>query len=203
MSDPDATLTPGYKSKEAYGWLPLADPSYVLPQELLDSPVPEKHAMRILASYNEGGFMRGLALMGPAFQDPEYGVLTLAEREFIGVIVSSVNYCATCLIMHGHLLGEYIGDHGRARWIAINYRSVDLSVQERAIADYCVKLTEQPGRMEQADLQALRDVGISDEKIYYIIELVGMFNLTNRMASGYGMRPDEEFMQGLAPTMST
>ena len=199
---PTGTLNTQFKSNDPYGWL-SGDDAYSLPQEWLDTlPVPEKHSARILASYNEEGYGRSGAFMMPVFFDPAYGLLTLAEREFIGVVVSAVNSCPTCLIIHGHNLGELIGDHGRARRIGINYRTVELSVEERAIADYCVKLTEQPGRMEAADIQALRDVGISDAKIYYIIELAGVFNLTNRMTSGYGMRPDDDFMAAIVPASS-
>jgi uncharacterized peroxidase-related enzyme len=199
MTPPPSTLKPDHRSSEAYGWL-AGDEGYALPEAWLDEmPVAEVDAMRILASYNEAGIARGGAFMVPIVFDPAYGLLTLAEREFIGVVVSSANACPTCVIIHGHSLGELIGDHGRARRIAINYRSVELSVEERAIADYCVKLTEQPGRMEAADIQALRDAGLSDAKIYYVIELIGVFNLSNRMASGYGMRPGDDFMASIAP----
>ncbi|WP_340267970.1 peroxidase-related enzyme [Sphingobium mellinum] len=194
-------MTPDFRSNDPYCWLP-GDPAYQLPQEWLESPVPEKHSIRILASYEDAGFNRMAAFMGPAFRDPSYGELTLAEREFIGVVVSSINHCVTCLIIHQHLLGEYIGDHGRAKRIAINYRGVSLSEQERAIADFCVKLTEQPGRMELADLQKLRDAGISDRKIYYIVEMASMFNMTNRLTSGFGQRPDDEFIAEIAPAAS-
>ncbi len=200
-SDPNSTLAPDFKSSDPYCWLP-GDPAYQLPQEWLESPVPEKHSIRILASYEEAGFNRMAAFMGPAFRDPSYGELSLAEREFIGVVVSSINHCVTCLIIHQHLLGDYIGDHGRAKRIAINYRVVALSKQERAIADFCVKITEQPGRMEPVDLQKLRDVGISDRKIYYIVEMASMFNMTNRLTSGFGQRPDDEFMDEIAPAAS-
>jgi AhpD family alkylhydroperoxidase len=74
------------------------------------------------------------AYMMPAFVDPSYGLLTIAEREFIAVVVSSTNSCPTCLVFHGHNLGKEIGDHGRARRIGINYRAVELTVEERAIA---------------------------------------------------------------------
>ena len=198
MSNVKSTLEPGYKDADAYGWL-AGDDSYTLPPECLESPVPELHSARILASYDEAGFNRGGAFMQPIFYDPEYGCLTMAERRFIGVVVSCVNFCPTCLIIHTHKLGEAIGDHGRAKRIAINYRAVGLSVEERAIADYSVKLTEQPGPMEPADVQALRDAGISDAKIYNIVELVCVYNLTNRMTAGYGMRPDDEFMATIAP----
>lgn len=199
MTIHSSTLKPDHVSSEAYGWLAGND-GYALPQAWLEEmPPAEVDAMRILASYNEAGIARGGAFMVPIIFDPAYGLLTLAEREFIGVIVSSVNACPTCLIIHGHSLGTLIGNHGRARRIAINYRSVDLSAEERAIADYCVKLTEQPGRMEERDIQALRDAGLNDAKIYYVIELIGVFNLSNRMASGYGMRPGDDFMDSIAP----
>lgn len=202
MPKSERTLKPNYESKEPYGWL-AGDDNYQMPSEWVETmPVPEIHAARILASYDEDGYARGGAYMMPAFFDPEYGVLSMAEREFIGVVVSAVNNCPTCMLIHCHGLGEQIANHGRARRIAINYRSVDLSREERAIADYCVKLTEQPGRMEASDLQALRDVGVSDTKIYYVIELIGIFNLTNRMTSGYGMRPDDDFLEGITPRNS-
>lgn len=115
------------------------------------------------------------------------------------MVVSATNSCPTCLVFHGHNLGKEIGDHGRVRRIGINYRSVELSVEERAIADFCVKITEQPGRMEEADIPALRDAGLSDAKIYYVIELAGLFNVTNRLTSAYGMRLDDDFLASIAP----
>ena len=160
---------------------------------------PEKQAMATLMPYELEGNKRIGAYMAPPFIDPNYGLLTMAERKLIGVVVSSINACVTCLIIHRHGLGELLGDHGRARRIAINYRTVELSPQERAIADYCVKMTEQPSKMEQADLQKLRDVGVPDRKIYYVVELAALFNMTNRLTAGYGMRPDEEFMREIGP----
>lgn len=196
----DSTLAPGSGTKDAYCWL-QGVPGYEPPAEWLAAlPVPEKHSLSILQSFDEPGSARRGAFVGPLFFDPAYGLLTLAEREFIGVVVSALNACITCLVVHTHRLGELIADHGRARRIAINYRTVGLSAQERAIADYCVKLTEQPGRMEEADIQRLRDVGLTDRKIYFIVELVAVFNLTNRMTSGYGVRPDDEFMVEMSPT---
>ncbi len=75
---------------------------------------------------------------------------------------------------------KYIGDHSRARRIAINYRTVAMSAQERAITDFAVKVTEQPGKLEPSDLEKLRDVGLSDAKIFYVIEIAAMCNFTNR-----------------------
>jgi uncharacterized peroxidase-related enzyme len=190
------TLVPEFKSNDPYGWLSGKD-DYQLPAEwqALMADIPEKHSARILASIDEEAFARYAMYVTPVFSDPKHGLLSLAERELIGVVVSSLNACVTCSIIHGYKLGQYIGDHGRARRIAINYRTVALSAQERAIADFAVKITERPGKLEPADLQKLRDVGLSDAKIFYVIELAAMFNFTNRIMSAYGMRPDDEFMR--------
>jgi uncharacterized peroxidase-related enzyme len=137
--------------------------------------------------------------VNPIFEDPNHGLLSLAERELIGVVVSSANACVTCLIVHEYKLGESIGDHSRARRVAVNYRTVALSAQERAIADFVLKVTEQPGKLEPADIEKLREVGLSDAKIFYVIEIAATYNLSNRVMSAYGMRPDDEFMAKIAP----
>jgi uncharacterized peroxidase-related enzyme len=199
MSAQKPTLTPDFISADSYGWL-RADENYQLPAEWLEAmPVPEKAAARIIASFDEAGFDRMGQFLGTMFYDPGYGTLTLAERTLIGVVVSSINACVTCLIIFTHKLGIHIGDHGRARRLAVNYRTVTLSTQERAIADYCVKLTQEPGKMEAADMQALRDAGLSEARIFNVIELAAAFNFTNRWTAGYGARPDDDFMVKIAP----
>ncbi len=200
MKANESTLVPEFKSNDPYGWLSGND-NYQLPAQWLElmADSPEKHSARILASIDEESFARYAMYVNPVFSDPEHGLLSLAERELIGVVVSSINACVTCLIIHGYKLGKYIGDHSRARRIAINYRTVALSAQERAIADLAVKITEQPGKLELADLQKLREVGLSDAKIIYVIEIAAMYNFTNRIMSAYGMRPDDEFMAETAP----
>lgn len=194
------TLVPEFKSNDPYGWL-CGNDNYQFPAEWrqLMANSPEKHSARILASIDQESFARYVTFVNPVFDDPEHGLLSLAERELIGVVVSSRNACVTCLIIHEYKLGKYIGDHSRARRIAINYRTVALSAQERAIADFAVKITEQPGNLEPADLQQLREVGLSDAKIFYVIETAAMYNLSNRIMSAYGMRPDDEFMAEIAP----
>lgn len=202
MSDAASTLHPEYRSEEPYFWL-SGDPSYRLPdawrEQMEAGGVGEIASLQCQGSIDEPGLQASSAYFAGPFSNPEYGVLTLAEREFIGVVVSSINCCVTCLSIHEHKLGQLIGNPGRARRIAINYRTVDLLPQERAIADYCAKLTRTPNILEAADLQALRDVGISDRKIYFIVEMAALFNLTNRLTAGYGMRPDDSFMERIAP----
>lgn len=195
----ETTLHPGFTVPDAYGFLVPRKGFEVDPDSLTELPVPERNSIAILSSYEIEGRARFGAFVMPVFFDPAYGRLSLAEREFIGVIISGVNHCITCLVVHTDLLGKYIGDHGRARRIGINYRQVTLSDRERAIADFCVKLTNDPGQLEAADIAMLRAAGLDDEEIYYVVELAGLFNMTNRTTAAYGMRPDDDFMAAITP----
>lgn len=199
-AEDETTLVPGFKASEPYGWL-SGDDTYQLSAEWLRllGDTPEKHSARILASIDQASFANYAMFVTPIFEDPNHGLLSQAERELIGVVVSSANACVTCLIVHEQKLGKAIGDHSRARRIAVNYRTVALSAQERAMADFAVKLTEQPGKLEPADVQTLREVGLSEAEIFYVIEIAATYNLSNRVMSAYGMRPDDEFMAQIAP----
>jgi alkylhydroperoxidase family enzyme len=43
------------------------------------------------------------------------------------------------------------------------------------------------------DRQALRDAGFSDADIWDICDVVGLFNMTNRVAAGVDMMPNPEY----------
>ena len=99
MTDPNPTLVRGHEGHEPYLWL-QGDDSVVVPAETLDAlPVPERHSTQAMASFEPEGRARFGAFLAPLFFDPEYGVLTLAEREFISVVVSDVNSCPTCMLI--------------------------------------------------------------------------------------------------------
>ncbi|MCB2051544.1 MAG: peroxidase-related enzyme [Novosphingobium sp.] len=189
------------KSKsDPYSWLPC-DNAYEMPDEWLDllEDVPEKHSMRVLAFYGKESFGRSSAYVGPIFYDPEYGTLTLKERELVALVVSSMNGCVSCVIPHKYNLGKLLDDHGRAERIAINYRTVQLTERERAMVDHAVKLTESPNTSDPGDLRILRDKGLSDQDIYFLVELIATVNWSNRLTSGLGLRVDDEFSEMIAP----
>ena len=88
------------------------------------------------------------------------------EVEMLVVTVSGVNDCLYCVVAHGALLRIYSGDPHLAEQLATNHRSADLSERHRAMLDFAVKLTEEPGTVEEEDLERLREVGFSQEAIW-------------------------------------
>lgn len=55
---------------------------------------------------------------------------------------------------------------------------------------YAGKLTLTPGRIEQADVAALKDTGWSDGEILEINQIVCYFNYANRLLNGLGVTTD-------------
>jgi len=119
--------------------------------------------------------------------------LTEAQREMIGVVVSSTNRCYYCMTSHSGVLRALTGDAILVDQLLTNYRHATLGEQERAMLDFAVKLTEEQHRCSEADVEALRAAGWSDEDVMDIAEVTAMFNLTNRMANGLGWIPNAEY----------
>jgi uncharacterized peroxidase-related enzyme len=119
--------------------------------------------------------------------------LTKAQREMIAVVVSITNRCHYCVISHGAALRKLLDDAVLADHIASDYRSAPLEPRERAMLDFAVKLTADLHGCSEADVEALRDAGWSDEEIFDITQVASMFNFTNRLASGLGWQPNREY----------
>jgi uncharacterized peroxidase-related enzyme len=59
--------------------------------------------------------------------------------------------------------------------------------------DFTAQLTSASHTVEEQDRQALRDVGFTDRDIWDIINVAAFFNMTNRVASGTAMVPNDEY----------
>ncbi|UZD62718.1 peroxidase-related enzyme [Brevibacterium sp. JSBI002] len=121
------------------------------------------------------------------------GYLSNAEREMIGVVVSGINGCTYCAVSHGAVLREFSQDPVTANLVAINWRQADLSERQRAIAEYADLLTKAPETVEEDDLQPMRDAGLDDHEIMEAVQVIGMFNMTNRISSALGFVPNTEY----------
>lgn len=63
----------------------------------------------------------------------------------------------------------------------------------RALCDYAVKLTLTPHEMQAADVDALREAGLSDRDVVDANQVVAYFNYVNRIADGLGVTLEEEW----------
>lgn len=121
------------------------------------------------------------------------GQLSNTDRELLAVVVSGMNRCVYCAVSHGAALREYSADPMLADTVAINWRHANLGPRESAMCAYAEKLTRTPEAMTQDDLTPLRESGLSDPQILELVQVVGMFNMTNRISSALGFAPNAEY----------
>lgn len=168
--------------------------------------LPEDIRERILAVQEKSGFVPNVFLAlahrpdefraffdyHDALMEKESG-LTKGEREMIVVATSGLNECIYCVVAHGAILRIREKDPLIADQVATNYRKADISSRQKAMLDFAVKVSLNAQEVNDADYEALRGHGFSDEDIWDIGAIAGFFALSNRLANMLTLRPNDEF----------
>uniref|UniRef100_UPI000152997E Alkylhydroperoxidase AhpD core: uncharacterized peroxidase-related protein n=1 Tax=Cupriavidus pinatubonensis (strain JMP 134 / LMG 1197) TaxID=264198 RepID=UPI000152997E len=182
-------------------------------------PVPELAALpddirqRILEVQDKAGFVPNVFLT-LAHRPDEFraffayhdalmlkdGGLTKGEREMIVVATSAANQCLYCVVAHGAILRIYEKKPLVADQVAVNYLKADIPPRQRAMLDFALKVCKASHEVNEADFEALREHGFTDEDAWDIAAITAFFGLSNRMANTIGMRPNDEFfLMGRVP----
>ena len=119
--------------------------------------------------------------------------LSKAEREMIVVATSATNSCLYCVVAHGAILRIRAKNPLIADQIAINPWKADLSPRERHIIDFGLKVAGDSAQILDADLDAMRAAGFTDDEIWDIGAIAAFFAMSNRLANLTSMRPNDEF----------
>lgn len=130
--------------------------------------------------------------------------LSKGEREMIIVATSGVNRCLYCVVAHGAILRIYEKNPQIADQLATNPAKADLSPRQRAMIGFALKVCSDAQNVVEADFEALRGHGFSDEDIWDIGAITALFGLSNRMANLISLRPNDEFhLLGRVPKPAT
>jgi len=121
------------------------------------------------------------------------GGLTLTEKEMIIVATSAHNNCIYCVVAHGAILRIRAKDALIADQVATNYRKADITPRQMAMLDFTTKVATDSAGIDEADCEALRAYEFSDEDIWDIVAIAGLYSLSNRMANFARIRPNDEF----------
>lgn len=88
---------------------------------------------------------------------------------------------------------ETPGGEALVQAIKTDYRVAELSNADRAMLDYVIKLTHEPGSMQADDLDRLRSHGFDDDAISDIVQVTALFAYYNRIADGLGIDDESEW----------
>ena len=182
-------------------------------------PVPDINALpedvrsRILSVQEKSGFVPNVFL-ALAHRPDEFraffayhdalmekpGGLSKAEREMIVVATSGANDCQYCVVAHGAILRIRAKNPLVADQVAINYRKADITPRQRAMLEFAMKVALDSGAITDADYEALKGHGFTQDDAWDIAAIAAFFALSNRLANASSMRPNDEFyLMGRVP----
>ena len=125
------------------------------------------------------------------------GFLPPVEREMVAVVVSNLNRCVYCAVSHGAALRSLLAAAGQdpklEALLAVNHRQAPLEPRLAAMLSFAETLTRTPEAMRESHLAPLREHGLTDAQILELTQVIGMFNLTNRVSSALGFVPNDEY----------
>ena len=135
-----------------------------------------------------------------ALMDKETPALSKADRELIVVATSAANDCLYCVVAHGAIARIRARDPYIADQVAVDWRKAPLSPRMHAVLEAAVRLATEPVAVTEADLDSLREHGLTDDDVWDVGAIVSFFGLSNRLAHWAAIAPNPEFfLMGRVP----
>ena len=168
--------------------------------------LPEDLRERLLAIQERTGFvpnvflglahrpdeLRAFLAYHDAVMERESG-LSKAEREMVVVATSAARSCTYCVVAHGAILRVRAKDPLISRLRRDELRQAPVTPRQAALLAYAVKLSVEPEQVDDADLDALRAHGLTDDDIWDVGAVTAFFAMSNRLAHAMALVPNEEF----------
>ena len=116
----------------------------------------------------------------------EPGPIAPALRELIATYTSKLNECEFCMRSHAAVTSQLV-DEGTVGAVLHDLETAPLPEAEKALLRFTRKVTLDSARVAADDMRPLRELGWSDEAIYYAISVAALFNFYNRWVSSTGV----------------
>ena len=118
------------------------------------------------------------------------GALTRRQKEYIFLICSAANLSTYCVTVHCEIV-RMLGIEGpEPEQVALDHHAANLPLSVKALLNFAEKLNRQPHHIGEADIDALRTFGYSEEQIMEAVLMVGVSRFTNVVSLGLGLAPD-------------
>ena len=98
-----------------------------------------------------------------------------------------------CCLAHGKVLHERFAEP--VRDIALDHRAAGLDEVDVAVMDLAERVVDDATAIEDADLQTLRDLGLSDTEIMDVVLAAAARCFFSKTLDALGVRPDASFRE--------
>jgi uncharacterized peroxidase-related enzyme len=114
------------------------------------------------------------------------GGMPRAERELGATVVSRINGCVYCASVHAQRFEQLAKRTDAIIEVFNDPHAAGTSERERAIVQFSIALTSAPDAVSPADIQALKDVGLTELEILDLMHSVAIFAWANRLMLNLG-----------------
>ncbi|MGB3290572.1 MAG: peroxidase-related enzyme [Burkholderiaceae bacterium] len=169
-------------------WLDVVDPENCTPEqtEVLEMSHPKaKVSDYYLFLVHQPAILKQRS---EAFNAIMYapGGLPRAERELGSLVVSRINGCVYCASVHAQRFEQLAKRNDTVAQVFEDPRSAGTTEREKAIAQFSIRLTEEPQNLGPDDIQALKDVGMESAEILDLLHAGAIFAWANRLMLNLG-----------------
>jgi uncharacterized peroxidase-related enzyme len=100
-----------------------------------------------------------------------------------------------CMLAHGNVLASHFYDAEQVRRIAADHRAAGLDEVDVAVMDLAEKVAGDASSVTQADIDRLRDLGLSDADIFDVVAVAAVRSFLTKTLDALGVRPDGAYAE--------
>jgi len=178
--------------------------------------IPEDAATGAVADYyrhqhESWGFLPNYALAFSSRPDvaQAWNQLNLAIRggmdrrlfELATIAAARALHSTYCTVAHSKFLRDVCGDEATVERIADEPSGASLSPRDRAVFEFATKVATSAATVEQADIDALREQGLSDVDVADVVYAVAARSFFTRVLDGLGAQLDVETADAFSPSL--
>ena len=100
-----------------------------------------------------------------------------------------------CMLAHGDVLAGTFYDAHRVREIALDHHTAGLDEVDVAVMDLADKVASDASSVTQADVDRLRELGLSDAEVFDVVAAAAMRCFFTKVVDGLGFQPDAAYRE--------
>ncbi|WP_457749624.1 carboxymuconolactone decarboxylase family protein [Sulfurimonas sp.] len=109
-------------------------------------------------------------------------------KEAIALLISKENSCKMCVNVHKNIAKMLGLSEEKIERILKGIEHMSIDAKEKALLEFCVQASKKDNyKTTQADINALKAYGWSDNELLEAVAIVGYFNYINTLSNVFGL----------------
>jgi uncharacterized peroxidase-related enzyme len=123
------------------------------------------------------------------------GSMDLRRYELATVAAARRLRSSYCTLAHGSVLAEQFLEPPAVRALVVDHRAADLTAADVAVMDLAEKVVDDATSIQQADIDHLRSLGLSDEDILDVVLAAAARCFFSKTLDALGVEPDAKYAE--------